>query len=102
MRGCEPIVETEHTRHSGDRQAGDEVAMGLDRAGRVAAAVQIEDHAIVATPWSAHPFRTHAAGVHHRVADVAGQRMAIGDIVIPRAQFSETAEFHDGGAPLAP
>jgi len=102
VHGSQPIIETEYPHRGLDRQPGHEIAMGLDRAGHIAAAVQIEHYAIAAEFRSFQPFRTYPSRVHRLVTDVAGEQMTIGDLVILRSQLRQAAKLYDRGTPSPP
>src|SRR6516225_9949013 len=76
--------------------------MSLYRSGRIAAAVQIQYHAIIAGPRSAQPFSTYSSRIHRLITNVAGERMTLGDFVILSSQFCQAAKLHHGGAPATP
>ena len=71
--GREPVVDGEGVGAGGLREAQDEVAVGVDAADRVAAAVQVEDPAVVGALAMKEPAR-HRARAHVLLAHTLGQR----------------------------
>ena len=72
--GREPVVDHERARLRGARDPRRQLAVRVERADHVAAAVQVEDHAVRAALGHAHPLRRDAPGVDTLVCHVGGER----------------------------
>ena len=87
MLGSQAIVDEEHATPGGAAEAGGEIAMRIERADHVAAAVQIEDGLRIRHRRRGDPLRRHAA-------DLDGLRAHVGiEGKGPRHRFEAGAHF---------
>ena len=69
----QPVVDAEHPRSAGLADALHQVAVGRDRADRIAAAMQVEERAIEVGLGTPDPLGAHAAGIDRLGLDVGRQ-----------------------------
>ena len=97
MLGREAIVEREHARLCGPREALAHVAVGVNRAEDVAAAVEIEDRAVRSCAGCADPLAFDTAGV-----DLLGRgsdgELRIGEEVVPTLAHLGESRLRTPGA----
>src|SRR5271154_3161068 len=95
MLGREAVVDYQHSSFRCARNSSGEIAMRIDRANHVAAAVQVKHRAPIVRAWRRDPFRPDPTGVHRLALDVGGDRKKSCHLVEVRARLLDRRMSRD-------